>query len=150
MRTKKGVVTSAKMTGTVTVTTHRHVFHPVYKKRYRKSKKFLCDSNKLDLYAGDEVLITECKPISKNKHFMVTEILKAVPRVAEIKEDKEVEEVLNREKKGADEDAKAKKEKEKAKADKKEGLGASSQEPGEDEKDKKIDADSPDSPTTNP
>jgi len=81
---------------------------------------------------------------------MVTEILKAVPRVAEIKEDKEVEEVLNREKKGADEDAKAKKEKEKAKADKKEGLGASSQEPGEDEKDKKIDADSPDSPTTNP
>ena len=97
------------MTGTVGVTVHSHAFHPVYKKRYRKSKKFLCDPNKLDLYPGDEVLITECKPMSKNKYFRVTEIVKAAPRVDELKEDKAVEDVLHREKTGADAESKKQK-----------------------------------------
>ncbi|MCA9370849.1 MAG: 30S ribosomal protein S17 [Candidatus Peregrinibacteria bacterium] len=108
MRTKKGVVTSAKMQGTVTVTVHRLVFHPVYKKRYRKSKKFLCNPGELDLYPGDVVIISEGKPISKKKRFTVTEIVKAAPRVDEMKEDDAVEKVIHREKKGADEEAKAK------------------------------------------
>lgn len=111
MRTKKGVISSAKMTGTVSVTVNRLVFHPVYKKRYRKSKNFLCDPNGLDLYPGDKVVITECKPLSKNKFFKVTEIIKAAPRVDEIKEDAAIEQVIHRDKKGADADAKAKKEK---------------------------------------
>ena len=106
MRTKKGVVTSAKMTGTVSVTVHRHVFHPIYKKRYRKSKKFLCDTNGLDLYVGDQVVIQECRPLSKSKCFKVTEITKAAPRVSDIKEDVAVEKVIHREKKGADADKK--------------------------------------------
>lgn len=110
MRTKKGVVTSAKMQGTVSVTVNRLVFHPVYKKRYRKSKKFLCDPNNLDLYPGDVVIITEGKPLSKNKRFTVTEIVKAAPRVDEMKDDEAIAKVLHREKKGADEEAKAKKE----------------------------------------
>lgn len=113
MRTKKGVITSAKMTGTVSVAIHRLVFHPVYKKRYRKSKKFLCDSNGMDLYEGDKVLIEECKPLSKNKHFKVIEIIKAAPRVSDIKEDADIEKVIHREKTGADADAKAAKEEKK-------------------------------------
>lgn len=117
MRTKQGVVTSAKMKGTVTVTVHTFVFHPVYKKRYRKSKKFLCDQNNLDLYPGDTVVITECRPLSKRKHFTVTEILKAAPRVDEMKEDKAVEEVLHREKKGADEQYKKSNEREAQESD---------------------------------
>lgn len=96
MRTKKGIVSSAKMTGTVSVTIHRLVFHPVYKKRYRKSKNFLCDTNGLDLYEGDQVIITECKPLSKHKHFKVTEIVKAAPRVSDLKEDAEIDKVLHR------------------------------------------------------
>ncbi len=103
MKTKKGVITSAKMTGTVTVTIHRLAFHPVYKKRFRKSKKFLCDPNGMDLYPGDIVQIVECRPLSKRKRFRVTEILKAAPRVDEMKEDDALEKVLHREKKGADE-----------------------------------------------
>lgn len=112
MRTKKGIVTSAKMQGTVTVTVHTHEFHPVYKKRYRKSKKFACDTAGKDVYLGDEVSIEECRPISKTKHFKVSEILKAAPRVSDIKEDENVAKVIHREKKGADADAKAAKEKE--------------------------------------
>ena len=91
MRTKKGIITSAKMTGTVTVTIHRSVFHPLYKKRYPVSKKFLADVNGMtDLGVGDEVVITECRPLSKRKCFKVTEVLKRVPRVSEMAEEKEL------------------------------------------------------------
>jgi small subunit ribosomal protein S17 len=81
MRTKIGVITSAKMQNTVTVTVHRYVMHPTYGKRYRKSKKFLADSNGMTLNVGDTVLITECRPISKRKCFKVTELMKKVVQV---------------------------------------------------------------------
>jgi len=110
MRTKKGVISSAKMTGTVSVTVDRHVFHPIYKKRFRKSRNFLCDTNGLDLYPGDQVVITECRPLSKHKYFKVTEITKAAPRVSEMKEDASIDKVIHREKTGADAVAKEKKE----------------------------------------
>jgi small subunit ribosomal protein S17 len=91
MITKKGTITSAKkMTNTVTVTVHRHLVHPVYKKSYRLSKKFLADTNGMDLYLGDEVTIQECRPLSKRKHFKVTEIIKAAPRVSEMAVEKKV------------------------------------------------------------
>jgi small subunit ribosomal protein S17 len=95
MRTKQGTITSAKMTGTVTVTVHRSVFHPIYKKRYRMSKKFLADSRGIeDLGVGDLVEITECRPLSKRKCFKVTEVLKRVPRVSEMAEEASVQTAL--------------------------------------------------------
>ncbi|MEK7218932.1 MAG: uS17 family ribosomal protein [Patescibacteria group bacterium] len=96
MRTKKGTITSAKMQGTVTVTVHRSVFHPKYKKRYSISKKFLADSKGFDLAAGDEVLITECRPLSKRKYFRVTEVTKRAPRVSEWAEEKDLTAVTQR------------------------------------------------------
>jgi small subunit ribosomal protein S17 len=94
MITKKGVITSAKMTGTVTVTVHRSVYHPLYKKSFRMSKKFLADSKGFDVRAGDEVMIGECRPISKNKHFKILEITKQAPRVSEIGEEKALSEAM--------------------------------------------------------
>ena len=85
MRTKTGIVTSAKMQKTVVVTVHRSVMHAMYDKRFRVSKKFMADSTGFDLGVGDEVVITECRPLSKNKCFRVTELLKAAPRLAEMK-----------------------------------------------------------------
>lgn len=85
MRTKIGTVTSAKMQQTVVVTVHRSVMHSTYDKRFRVSKKFLADSKGFDLGVGDEVVITECRPLSKRKCFRVTEVLKAAPRLAELK-----------------------------------------------------------------
>lgn len=100
MLTKKGVITSAgKMTNTVTVTVHQQVRHPLYKKSYRSSKKFLADTAGIsDLAAGDEVIITECRPLSKRKHFKVTEILKRTPRVSEMKEEASIEQTIHRDK----------------------------------------------------
>lgn len=98
MRTKKGIVSSAKMTGTVSVTVHRYVNHPIYKKRFRKSRKFLADVNGHDVHEGDTVLIGECKPMSKNKHFKVMEVLIAVPRVDDVKEEATLSDAINPEK----------------------------------------------------
>ncbi len=96
MITKKGIVTSAKMTGTITVTINRQVSHPLYKKSFRRSKKFLVDLNKMtDIQVGDEVLIEECKPLSKNKHFLLKEVLKRVPRLSEMAVEKTVTEAMN-------------------------------------------------------
>jgi small subunit ribosomal protein S17 len=83
MRTKQGIITSAKMQNTVTVTVHRGVMHPLYGKRFRVSKKFLADTNGMDVHVGDMVAITECRPLSKRKRFKVTEILKKAVQVSE-------------------------------------------------------------------
>ncbi len=85
MRTKIGVVTSAKMQKTVVVTVHRYVMHETYGKRFRRSKKFMADTNWMELCVGDEVVITECRPISKNKCFKVTELKKQAPKLAELR-----------------------------------------------------------------
>lgn len=99
MRTKQGTITSAKMQNTVTVVVHRSVFHPIYKKRYRVSKKFLADSNGMqDLGIGDSVVITECRPISKRKCFKVTEVLKRAPRVSDVQEEGALEQVTQKRK----------------------------------------------------
>lgn len=95
MRTKQGVITSAKLLKTVTVTVHRNVFHELYKKRFRRSKKFLADTgNVTDLAVGDLVEITEGRPMSKLKRFTVTQVIKRAPRVSEIIEEAGVEGVM--------------------------------------------------------
>lgn len=95
MLQKRGIVTSAKMTGTVTVTVHRRKIHPVYRKRFRVSKKFLVDTNTVAVGVGDEVLITECRPLSKRKRFKVTKVLQQAPRVGEIAEEAALAEVIH-------------------------------------------------------
>jgi small subunit ribosomal protein S17 len=103
MHTKVGTITAAKMTGTVTVTVHRSVFHPLYRKRYRVSKKFLADTNSMtDLGVGDTVEITECRPLSKTKHFKVTNVLKRAPRVSDMSEEGDIEGVMRKRVKSAD------------------------------------------------
>jgi small subunit ribosomal protein S17 len=99
MITKKGTITSAKMKDTVTVTVHRSVYHPLYKKSYKMSKKFLADSKEFPAAkVGDEVLIVECRPLSKRKRFKITEILKASAAVSEMGMEKGLDAVLNRKK----------------------------------------------------
>lgn len=86
MTQKIGTITSAgKMKDTVTVTVHQLVRHPLYKKSYRSSKKFLVDTKGMDdLGVGDEVVIEECRPLSKTKHFRLKEVLKRAARVSEM------------------------------------------------------------------
>lgn len=95
MLRKRGTVTSAKMTGTVTVTVHRQVYHPLYKKQYRMSNKFLADPGELTVREGDEVEITECRPLSKRKRFRVTQIVKQAAQVSELVEESGLSRLLH-------------------------------------------------------
>ena len=63
------------------------------------SKQFFADTGEhKDLQHGDTVIITECRPLSKNKRFRVTEVVQRVPRVSEMKEEAETEKTIHREK----------------------------------------------------
>ena len=70
-----GKVISTKMQKTVVVEVERISIHPLYKKRVRKTKKFKAHNN-LGVEVGNIVRIENTRPISKDKHFQVVEIVK--------------------------------------------------------------------------
>lgn len=71
----KGIVVSDKMQKTIVVLVERIRQHPLYKKYYKYRKKFMAHDEKEMAKIGDEVLIEECRPISKRKHFRLIKIL---------------------------------------------------------------------------
>ncbi len=64
-----GVVTSDKMTDTITVKVDRYVKLPKYNKYVTISKKFKAHDAGNTAKIGDKVSIIESAPISKDKHF---------------------------------------------------------------------------------
>jgi small subunit ribosomal protein S17 len=71
----KGIVVSNKMDKTVVVKVDRLVSHPLYKKRFTRSRKFKAHDPENKCNLGDIVLIQESRPISKEKHWQVIKIL---------------------------------------------------------------------------
>lgn len=70
-RVLKGVVVSDKMQKTVVVEVSRMKKDPKYKKYYRVTKGFKAHDAE-DIYkTGDEVLIKETRPLSKDKRWIV-------------------------------------------------------------------------------
>ncbi len=70
-----GVVVSNKMDKTITVLITERYKHPLYKKILKRSKKFLAHDENNEAEIGDKVLIAETRPLSKNKHFRLVEII---------------------------------------------------------------------------
>lgn len=70
-----GKVVSTKMDKTALVKIERVVVHSLYKKRIRRTKTQKAH-NDLDVKVGDTVRIESTKPVSKDKHFRVVEVLK--------------------------------------------------------------------------
>lgn len=88
-----GRVVSAKMSETATVLIERIAVHPLYKKTFIRSKKYLVD-DPFGAKEGDMVEIVKVRPISKNKHWKVVKIVgKNLAEVVE-KQQKEVAEKL--------------------------------------------------------
>lgn len=75
-RILKGVVVSGKMHKTVVVSVTNVKAHPKYKKRVRITKKYKAHCAGFDLKIGDIVVIEECRPISKDKTWVIKEVLK--------------------------------------------------------------------------
>ena len=69
-------IVSLKMNKTAVVEITRKTPHPLYKKLLKRSKNFKADTGDLNLSVGQRVIISETKPISKEKFFVVTEVKK--------------------------------------------------------------------------
>jgi ribosomal protein uS17 len=69
-----GIVSSDKMTKTVTVRVERQVKHPIYRKYIKRRKKFMAH-DELGATIGDKVRIIETRPLSAKKRWRVVEII---------------------------------------------------------------------------
>tara|TARA_B100000780_G_scaffold257139_1_gene206764 strand:+ start:312 stop:584 length:273 start_codon:yes stop_codon:yes gene_type:complete len=75
VRTVTGTVVSNKMDKTITVKVDRKVKHPLLGKIINLSNKFHAHDEKNEINEGDIVQITEQRPISKSKSWVVTKVL---------------------------------------------------------------------------
>ncbi|MGN6618578.1 MAG: 30S ribosomal protein S17 [Ilyomonas sp.] len=74
-KTRIGVVSSNKMTKTITVAVERKVKHPIYGKFVKKTTKFHAHDEKNECTVGDMVKIMETRPLSKTKRWRLVEIV---------------------------------------------------------------------------
>ena len=70
-----GVVASNKMDKTIVVVIERRTKHPIYGKFVKKSTRFFAHDEKNECNIGDTVRIMETRPLSKNKHWRLVEII---------------------------------------------------------------------------
>ena len=71
-----GIVVSNKMDKSVVVQVETLVKHRLYHKYIRRRAKFMAHDEKNDCQIGDTVLITESRPLSRNKRWRVSDIIK--------------------------------------------------------------------------
>lgn len=71
----EGLVVSDKMAKSIVVRVERRTRHPLYGKVIRSSKRYQAHDPENSAQSGDRVRIIECKPISKNKKWLLSEIL---------------------------------------------------------------------------
>lgn len=69
---KIGTVVSDKMDKTVVVEIVTLKTHPIYKKKYKSSKRYKAHDEKNEFKIGDKVAIVECRPYSKDKRWIAT------------------------------------------------------------------------------
>jgi len=77
-KTRIGVVTSNKMTKTITVAIERKVKHPIYGKFVKKTTKLHAHDDKNECSIGDVVKIMETRPLSKTKRWRLVEVVEKV------------------------------------------------------------------------
>ena len=70
-----GVVSSNKGDKTIVVTVATRKTHPLYRKQYTVTKKFMAHDEKNEAVAGDKVAIVETRPISARKHHALDRII---------------------------------------------------------------------------
>ncbi|MCW3074847.1 MAG: rpsQ [Flaviaesturariibacter sp.] len=77
-KTRIGVVSSNKMTKTITVKVERKVKHPLYGKFVKKTTSFHAHDEQNEASIGDVVRIMETRPLSKTKRWRLVEIVEKV------------------------------------------------------------------------
>lgn len=74
-RTLTGEVTSVKGDKTIVVAIRTRKTHPIYKKQYSVTTKFMAHDETNQAHEGDKVQIEECRPISARKRFTLVKIV---------------------------------------------------------------------------
>lgn len=74
-KTQIGVVVSDKMDKTVVVKVDRIIKHPVYNKFIKRSARYKAHDEQNQCKTGDQVVIVESRPLSKDKCWKVRQII---------------------------------------------------------------------------
>lgn len=75
-RTIVGVVVSDKADKTIVLATTTRKTHPIYKKQYSKTTKYIAHDEKNEARVGDTVEVKEVRPISARKRLSLVTIVK--------------------------------------------------------------------------
>ena len=70
-----GIVVSNKMQKTIVVKVENRYSHPIYSKTMVKTKKYLAHDEMSECNIGDQVLVQECRPLSKRKRWVLAKII---------------------------------------------------------------------------
>jgi small subunit ribosomal protein S17 len=70
-----GLVVSDRPDKTVTVSVETLVRHPLYKKRVRRSKRFMVHDERNEARVGDTVRIVETRPLSARKRWRLANVV---------------------------------------------------------------------------
>ena len=74
-KTRVGVVVSDKMDKTIVVAVKTRVRHPLYGKIMNRTNKIKAHDEENQCGVGDTVKIMETRPLSKDKHWRLVEII---------------------------------------------------------------------------
>lgn len=74
-KTRVGLVVSNKMNKTIVVAIKERINHPLYKKTVNRTKKLKAHDEKNECGIGDTVMVAETRPLSKDKHWRLVQIV---------------------------------------------------------------------------
>lgn len=70
-----GIVSSDKTDKTIVVTVQSRKTHPLYRKQYTVSRKYMAHDEKNEAQVGDKVAIVETRPLSARKRYTLDRII---------------------------------------------------------------------------
>lgn len=77
-KTRIGKVVSNKMDKSIIVAIERRIIHPIYKKYFKKTTKFMAHDQNNVANIGDTVKIMETRPLSARKRWRLVEVIEKV------------------------------------------------------------------------
>nr|YP_010594921.1 ribosomal protein S17 [Stephanopyxis turris]WAJ57656.1 ribosomal protein S17 [Stephanopyxis turris] len=75
VKEKVGIVISDKMQKTIVVKVENRYSHPIYSKTMIKTKKYLVHDEINECNIGDQVLVQECRPLSRRKRWILAKVI---------------------------------------------------------------------------
>ncbi len=86
-KTLTGTVSSVAPNKTIVITVHTRKTHPIYKKQYTVTSKYMAHDENNECQIGDKVSIVETRPLSARKRYTLQTVLQ---KAALSQADKEV------------------------------------------------------------